>query len=351
MQWANRDSRGYWTVSDTVQVHVRLSDSLKSEAEFSFSIEPLLGHGPRRQRVEISVEGIGSQTYDLSPISSINLAFKLEGKKLTRRDEVTFNIRVDSPTSPFALGISHDKRLLGIRLTNIAVTCPEREYRLLEIVLGGKPPEDFKFTHDSGQNLTVCFTSYGIEGKIIENFEFSGAVADLSGRKLFLRDNKRLWYHDGVNGYASSLFALHDKITNVCRSTSGRKLFVGTSMGGYAALLFGSLIGVDRVIAFSPQVRLDEASRSALGDTRWGKSVKQLNDKFDPVKLDILLKSINSPPRTTVFVSKNNPLDLAHIALLRRFSWIEIIVVDSDEHNAAAALKRQGNFQSIFFQE
>lgn len=70
--------------------------------------------------------------------------------------------------------------------------------------------------------------------------------------KIYCRDEKVKWYNHGLTGLTANvnqtLKLLNDKIAGY-----KRVIFVGASMGGYAALLFGSILKVDAVVAFRPQ--------------------------------------------------------------------------------------------------
>lgn len=70
--------------------------------------------------------------------------------------------------------------------------------------------------------------------------------------KIFCRDEKVKWYNHGLTDYTSdvrqTLSFLNNKINGY-----DEVVFIGASMGGYAAILFGSLLNVKTVIAFRPQ--------------------------------------------------------------------------------------------------
>ena len=50
---------------------------------------------------------------------------------------------------------------------------------------------------------------------------------------------------------------------------SRRVVTAGLSAGGYAALLFGALLGVDTALAFAPQTVVDPHVLAEMGDERW----------------------------------------------------------------------------------
>ncbi len=57
---------------------------------------------------------------------------------------------------------------------------------------------------------------------------------------------------------------------------------IGQSMGGYAALLFGTLLDADRIVAFGPLSHLDPAEAARAGDLRFLRIMQSL--AADPPK-------------------------------------------------------------------
>merc|ERR1712048_1004037 len=82
---------------------------------------------------------------------------------------------------------------------------------------------------------------------------------------LFLRDPTMSWYLLGIEGMADSPQGVAAFINREQqRLGTPRLLTMGSSMGGYAALLIGSLARADVALAFGPQVYLDQASLRLL---------------------------------------------------------------------------------------
>lgn len=73
--------------------------------------------------------------------------------------------------------------------------------------------------------------------------------------KLFIIDRKSCWYHKGIQGKSQCIETTLEYLKNIINLYT-EVTFIGVSMGGYAAILFGSLLNVKRVIAFIPQTIL-----------------------------------------------------------------------------------------------
>ena len=108
---------------------------------------------------------------------------------------------------------------------------------------------------DSAKKLVLHFASNNHTG-----FERKTSLMELKYQRndfdvMYLR-NRRRWYLGKLVGIGSDIddtikflqkeFSKYDKV--VCS---------GGSSGGYASLLFGSLLGVEAVVAYQPQTDLD----------------------------------------------------------------------------------------------
>jgi hypothetical protein len=122
---------------------------------------------------------------------------------------------------------------------------------------------------NNARNLLVPFASNGLQHFAQPIFEFNKSLKKLNfdADVLFLKDARREWYLGGLEGMGSNIdenldflkneFAKYDKV--IC---------MGCSAGGYGALLYGSLLNVDAVIAFYPQCHLDFLTPDGCVDTR-----------------------------------------------------------------------------------
>lgn len=70
--------------------------------------------------------------------------------------------------------------------------------------------------------------------------------------RIFYMDVKNKWYHCGIENLSTNI----EETVNVLKEqikNFKKVIFIGSSCGGYAAILFGSLLNIDIVIAFKPQ--------------------------------------------------------------------------------------------------
>ncbi len=108
-------------------------------------------------------------------------------------------------------------------------------------------------------------------------FSFWKAFSDLPVNRMFLRDPHRTHFHRGIPDIANDLYELRDYILEYIRSRRIERLvIVGTSAGGYTALVLGKLIEIHlpklplRVHAYDPQTSLRYESMREKSRHQWG---------------------------------------------------------------------------------
>jgi hypothetical protein len=83
--------------------------------------------------------------------------------------------------------------------------------------------------------------------------------------KLFLKDTYFSSYHRGIGGISTDVESTAQYLrTKINEKVYSNVLFLGNSGGGYAAVLFGSLLNVTTVIAFVPQTILRKSDKCKL---------------------------------------------------------------------------------------
>jgi hypothetical protein len=171
---------------------------------------------------------------------------------------------------------------------------------------------DFRFPT---RPLLIAFG--GMAGRLgIPPFEFFNVTRHLDVNRVYLRDLSQTWYHAGLPGVSESIddtaCFLRSKIAE---SGSKRVVVVGNSAGGYAAILFGVLIGADMIHAFSPHTSLHNPDHI--------RSVKRLlfvqknfADKYFDLSNLLTTKSMSS--RIHIYYNSGNAIDTTHAVHLAR---------------------------------
>jgi pimeloyl-ACP methyl ester carboxylesterase len=171
---------------------------------------------------------------------------------------------------------------------------------------GGTPD----FLAEKGSNPSILIAVFsgarGFWGS--RRFEFAHTTDSLNYSRILCRDPYGVWYHDGIGGEVQGIRRLVDCMRDhIEKLAPETMLFVGNSVGGYAAMLFGHLLGADAVHAFAPQTcllpdyvkkhrRLDRQEKVEAYDRLWASREAEW-DWFD---LNAVLEHHNG--RTTYFV-------------------------------------------------
>jgi hypothetical protein len=111
------------------------------------------------------------------------------------------------------------------------------------------------------QNLIVCFGGMALKMGGIPPFEFLNYLRSVYSNDcdlIFYIDKHQCCYHKGIqdisNNVDETVIYLNNKIS---QNNYDKVIFMGTSAGGYAAILFGSLCSnINNVISFIPKTIL-----------------------------------------------------------------------------------------------
>lgn len=135
--------------------------------------------------------------------------------------------------------------------------------------------------HAPGLPLIISFGYYAADNN--PRFDFYGRLKNVeqrSGRrlnKLLLRDSSQLWYLAGIPGLAQGVDdALAAIRACIAPLEPSHIVTIGQSMGAYAAILYGTLLGAQKTIAFGPLSCFDGALWQCMGDRRWQAQLDQL---------------------------------------------------------------------------
>lgn len=85
------------------------------------------------------------------------------------------------------------------------------------------------------------------------------------GNTVLLRPAGKTWYHDGVPGLGKSIEETAESLRQIVDALQPSQVItIGAATGGYAAVVFGCLLQVDRIVALSAELQLIlPGSRSA----------------------------------------------------------------------------------------
>ena len=112
------------------------------------------------------------------------------------------------------------------------------------------------------KTLIVSFAGHGLMYGGVPKIEFSNFLKQHFSHidAQFYVDYNCKSYHQGIQGISHNIDETVDYLKDKFKGYE-RVICLGASAGGYAAILFGSLLNVDTVIAFIPQTKLKSRER------------------------------------------------------------------------------------------
>lgn len=188
----------------------------------------------------------------------------------------------------------------------------------------------------------------GSEGKV--PFEFFNLVAGEPVGKVFVRDLDQAFYQRGVRGLGRSVDEVVSGLSGLIGERS-RIVFVGQSAGGFGAMLFGALLGVDEVLAFSPQSFLNPWWRRRHHDDRWPAEVARARDGagWRLRHLDVRpgLRATKGRVTVNLYYGDQNGLDEVHCRHLERLPGVHLHPVATRSHAVARRMRENGSLREV----
>ncbi|MEL0615904.1 hypothetical protein V6243_03605 [Cobetia marina] len=194
---------------------------------------------------------------------------------------------------------------------------------------------------DNGSEVTIIafggmLTSLGMPRK-----EFFGSAFNSNNNFIFLKDFWQCWYQKGLLGITNDIDSTVSHIKKILPNTTKKLICIGTSSGGFAAILFAELLKAETSISFSPQTYLDRKTfvRFRSPDSRW--------DDVESSSYLRLYDFITDDVNHFIHVGEHNHVDMDHALSLSICPTVTIHKHDTDTHNTAAFLKKSGLLKSF----
>lgn len=174
--------------------------------------------------------------------------------------------------------------------------------------VSGLPAFSIEFKRN-GLPLIISFAGLG------DQFNFGKTLRELDVNAIYLRDMNHNWYLNGLEGIGNSVDEVKEFLSQKSKEYEAPYvLSLGTSAGGFAALLYGSLLQVDEILAFSPQTFMNRWNCIRYLDHRWLDRVVQIyqGPQSNRAYLDLKQMSYDKMPSVTLVYDKTHRLDRIH---------------------------------------
>jgi hypothetical protein len=166
----------------------------------------------------------------------------------------------------------------------------------------------------------------------------------LNFNTLFVGDVRNSWWHteysglDGIGPFTLSKF-LDEKIKE---SKAKKTLFLGVSMGGYGAILFGCLNNATQVMAFSPQTFITKRRRKKTLDAKfYGYNI---DESLTDLK-DVLTNYDNGKTVYKIWYGNENLSDKKAAKRIENFKNVYIYQINSSKHPVITPVIDNGIFK------
>lgn len=219
-----------------------------------------------------------------------------------------------------------------------------------------KDTDDYYRENNNSKILLLIFSGIGTKTSkatfILRDFLLNYKDID----KLFIRDLKDNYY---VNGFKNNTKTLKESLDFIKGLINFKKyeriVAIGSSAGGFGAILFSEFLKLDKVVVFSPQTVLNEVKEKVIKDTyncpnkcKWLTNLKKYKDnQFYHNCLDL---SNFKPYKTTIDIHyskfSNSGADLKHAKYIE-CNNCNLIEYSSDKHKLIWELRDNGSLKII----
>ena len=186
-------------------------------------------------------------------------------------------------------------------------------------------------------------------------FEFVKAANIITEHKIFVRDFSQAWYHRGLPGISNNLTETSNYLKERINTYNPEEtVLIGNSMGGFAAILFASMLSNCRAIAISPQTYLGIGKRLVNRERRWRSELRKtyFYSFFGERCYDLAsINPKNSSWYADILLSAHHSRDLSHARNVVHIPQIRIHKFDCKSHRLVKKLRDVGMLNKILLGE
>lgn len=199
--------------------------------------------------------------------------------------------------------------------------------------------------------LFIAFSGLRRAPKERPGFSFIHITGALPAKKLFVRDLTKAWYLRGLPGISRSVADTTEFFrSEIAAVGAERVVVVGYSLGGFAAMLYGTLLDADEVHAFSPQTFVSLRQRIRYGDHRWNRYALKLPLTTPRAYRDLrpVLERSSASTRHHVYFAEDSRLDVLHARHIEGLRDVTFHPFKEGRHRLVTALRDSGELLKIF---
>ncbi len=181
-------------------------------------------------------------------------------------------------------------------------------------------------------------------------FSFRGVTDELYDiQKVFIRDTALLYYQAGLPPITNSILETVTYLKNLITEMSpSRTVFIGQSVGGFAAILYGTYLNVDVVHAISPLTDLSKPEYIFSKHIHAKMIESYPNDHF---QLSRLLEDLSYETSINLHFDESYEFDKMHAEFIEKNKNVIHQKYPFGKHNLAMELRAKGKLLEIIEQE
>jgi hypothetical protein len=195
----------------------------------------------------------------------------------------------------------------------------------------------------NGLPLVIAFSGLGAE------FNFVKTLKEYPVNAIFIRDLKNNWYVNGLPGVGDTVDEVCQYLTQqIALLNPSKIIMVGSSAGGFAALLYGSLLKVDSILAFSPQTFMTKSKCLLYLDYRWLDRVIEIyaSETVNHRYLDLRARVEQHSNETVIVYDKYHRLDRLHAERIQG-PHVQLLPKTEGGHNLVRTLRDNGELDLL----
>jgi len=257
----------------------------------------------------------------------------------------------------------------------------EGQFEVQDSAANALEEANYMRVEDNGAPITIfIFAGLDVLYAGMARYEFQGVLRKLGvdANLVFLRDSQRAAYFVTPDGQPGG-DAFYEQVINEVKERLGstHHIALGSSIGGTAAIIYGTRCNFDHIISFGAPFEFDVYSRprrilSSLFDVKkffvepsgywemllvtsaslW--AVRQLVRRAKLEKVpDILGRYRAQSPRPYIsaFYGDTAWPDVEQVERLKEFPEVTLLPVSTGRHNTPVVLKRRGEFADVMVRE
>lgn len=195
--------------------------------------------------------------------------------------------------------------------------------------------ENFK----GSNTLVVAFQAHEntVFGTTVD--EFKGILSQLNYDTIKINDTNGNYFFNGIDETYDTMEKVLEKLSEYISGYT-KTIFMGNCAGGHAAILFGTMLNVDKVIGFNTVTIMKQSTLIEINDERREQGIN-LDQSIPYLNLKPYLDSTTYNTQIYSIVAKNTDRHVIQSNQISTCQNVNIELIDSDIAQVAYYLMRR----------